>query len=67
MYLDRLFELMAEKQASDLFVNSIGICVLSAAPKGDPLLPAFNGHAYNTETFSRTFQSEWETMSSLCF
>ena len=54
-------------QASDQFVNSLGISVINMKPEGEPALPAFNGHPYNKDAFSRTFQSEWETMSSLCF
>lgn len=54
-------------QASDTFVNSLGITVMNIKPEGDPVLPGFNGHHLDAETFSREFQAEWETMSSLCF
>jgi len=54
-------------QASDAFVNSLGISVLNLKPEGDPLLPSFNGHFLDPERFSKNFQAEWETMSSLCF
>ena len=54
-------------QASDAFVNSLGISVLNLKPEGAPLLPSFNGHFLDPERFSKNFQAEWETMSSLCF
>jgi putative nucleotidyltransferase with HDIG domain len=54
-------------QASDMFVNSLGICVLAVKPEGDPKMPSFNGHEFEVERFSKEFQAEWETMSSLCF
>jgi putative nucleotidyltransferase with HDIG domain len=54
-------------QASDTFVNSLGISVLNRQPDGDPTLPAFNGHRFDTERFSADFQAEWETLGTLCF
>jgi putative nucleotidyltransferase with HDIG domain len=54
-------------QASDSFVNSLGISVLNLKPEGDPILPKFNSHYLDPERFSQSFQTEWETMSSLCF
>lgn len=54
-------------QASDAFVNSLGICVMAIKPEGDPLMPGFNGHALDHDGFAASFQSEWQTMSSLCF
>lgn len=54
-------------QASNTFVNSLGISVINLAPDGDPVLPLFNGHSFDTEAFAAHFQAEWETMSSLCF
>jgi putative nucleotidyltransferase with HDIG domain len=54
-------------QASNAFVNSLGITVMNIKPEGDPVLPSFNGHALDPEGFAREFQSEWEAMSSLCF
>ncbi len=54
-------------QASDLFVNSLGISVMSIKPEGEPTLPSFNGHDFDTDAFTNHFLAEWETMSSLCF
>jgi putative nucleotidyltransferase with HDIG domain len=54
-------------QASNSFVNSLGITVMNVKPEGDPVLPGFNGFHLDAESFSREFQAEWETMSSLCF
>jgi HD-like signal output (HDOD) protein len=53
--------------ASDAFVNSLGISLMNRQPDGDPTLPEFNGHVYDTDRFSADFQQEWETLGSLCF
>jgi putative nucleotidyltransferase with HDIG domain len=63
----RVIPLSRLVQASNTFVNSLGVSVINLAPNGDPVLPSFNGHDFDTEAFARHFQAEWETMSSLCF
>lgn len=67
METDKQIPLSRLVQASDSFVNSLGICVMNVKPEGDPILPSFNGHLLDPERFSKAFQAEWETMSSLCF
>jgi len=54
-------------QAADTFVNSLGISVINAKPEGEPVLPAFNAHEYDTADFLAQFEEEWNAMSSLCF
>lgn len=54
-------------QSADAFVNSLGICVLNVKPEGVPIAPSFNGHDFDVDKFLQNFQTEWETMSSLCF
>ena len=61
--------LSAALQAADLFTNSLGISVRSAALGDRPpaALPEIPGHEYPGAEFAARFEEEWKILSAVCF